>query len=136
MRFYNVYKLFFAFLFIVSINGYTQQIVVEYKLERQFSKGRLFTRLVLNSNGSYFKKIINTGHLLESYEEKGNWEKKKDTLILNLEQFISFPEYDNSEWNNYERKDMYLVKKRSIIPVFNNKLTRRLRLKKTYTCQL
>ncbi|WP_123912637.1 hypothetical protein [Hanstruepera neustonica] len=75
----------------------------------------------LSSDGTYHKKILNSGHQLESYEENGKWYKKGDTLYLQLERLIAFPEFPESKWKDFTREDVFLMKRRRIIPIYNQK---------------
>ena len=84
--------------------------------------------LILYKNGTYFRKILYHFHGIESYNEKGQWKIIGDSLFLNLKSIKTFPE-SNNEWNDFERTDKFLIKRKKIFPVFHGILNRKKKLK-------
>ncbi len=125
MKFLLVYG-----LFLFSTTIFSQEITEEYILDKTYKGNHLFEKLILFSNGKYFRKKYNTGHQFESFEEKGNWYMRKDTLTLSLKKLIAFPEDKESEWVDFERRDTFILKRNCIIPVFKQKLYKQFKLKK------
>jgi len=135
-------QFFIIVLILLTCNLYSQDIKDVYELQRlkapflkkvrvKFSNKKVYNltdKLTLHKNGKYLRKIYNTYHLLESYEENGTWEIKNDYLYLNLTQF-RIPETE-TKWTDFNRTDMFLIKRNKIIPVFNQSLYRKKKLKR------
>ena len=117
------------FFTLLPISLFSQTPYEIYELNRNYKENKLYSKLTLSPNGDYFKKDYNTGHQLESYEEKGKWFLEGDTLFLKLERLIVFPEFPESKWKDFYRKDSFLIKRKRITPIYNQKLVRRFSLK-------
>ena len=83
--------------------------------------------MTLYKDSTFFYKIYLTHHQFSSYEHKGIWKIKKDTLYISNKEIRVIPEME-PEWKVYERNDKYLLKKRKITPVFNDSLYRKRKL--------
>ena len=116
----NYFKLGLIFI-ILPIGSFSQDFDEIYEVDKFYNGNKLYSKLKLSSNGTYHKKTLNTGHQLESFEEKGSWYKKNDTLYLQLERLVVFPEFPESEWKDFTRKDVFLVKRKRIIPIYDKK---------------
>lgn len=106
-----------------------QEIEFEYKFKEIKKDYFGIDSLVLYKNGIFFRKKLYHFHGIESYNEKGNWNIIGDSLFLNLISIKAFPE-SNKEWNDFQRTDKFLIRRKRIFPVFDGRLYRKKKLKR------
>ncbi|AUC77444.1 hypothetical protein [Olleya sp. Bg11-27] len=113
---------------LISSNLISQEIEFAYEFRKVNRNYSGLDSLIIYKNGTYFRKKLYHIHGIESYNEKGQWKIIDDSLFLNLESIKTFPE-SNNEWNDFERTDKFLIKRKNIIPVFHGIIYRKKKLK-------
>jgi len=69
-----LFKILIPFFFINY--SFSQEIL------RQYSSNKIFEKMTLYKDSTFFYKIYLTHHQFSSYEHKGIWKIKKDTLYI------------------------------------------------------
>jgi hypothetical protein len=74
-------------------------------------------KIILSSDSTYFRKEIGTCGTFISYEKKGFWKMKNDSLFLHENKF-QVPETDGKLYDS-KSIEIFLLKRNSIIPIID-----------------
>jgi hypothetical protein len=124
------------FLVLITLELHCQDIDREYsfkqldasffkKLKSKLSgKGEYnYTdKIILHTDGTFFRKIFATNGTFISYEDLGTWKEKNDTLFMYLNRF-RIPE-SGEAWTEFQRIYIFYKTKLSIMPVYNGQVTK------------